>query len=322
MTIMLYNSKMMKYPCSKKNSLFFCLNVLMCISLSCAGKHSMNEANPAGSRETTSGNSGDSQSNASKQDAKHSFVESTLGYSVDNRPINAYKLGSGKKLAIAVVACLHGEEGNTNELAKLLLDDYTANSALIPDAVTLYFVPVINPDGLVAQRRENSHGVDLNKNFPTSDWKQDAMDMHSVLVEGLGGVSPGSEPEVSALVTFFTHTLKADYDSACVVALHSASPPVGYIQPSYMKNGVPEERALSLAKAAAKASGYSLLPGWVDKYPITGELIGFCAEIGIAGLDVELPTYDLPLVIPQGKKESSLDSCKKLINELVARGDE
>jgi predicted deacylase len=310
------------YSCLNKLFLRFCLGVLICILLSCVGKHSTNEANTTGSRETTPGESVDSQLDASDHDASSAVIDIIAGYSVEHRAIEVHKIGSGKKLAIAVVACLHGEEGNTNELAKLFLEDYTANSMRIPDTVTLYFVPAVNPDGLAVQRRENSHGVDLNKNFPTSDWKQDAIDMHSVMVEGLGGVSPGSEPEVSALVTFFTGTMKTDYESACVVALHSASPPVGYIQPSYIKNGVPEKRALALAEAAAKASGYNLLPGWVDKYPITGELIGFCAEIGIAGMDVELPTYDPPLVIPKGKKESSFDSCRKLINELIARGDE
>jgi hypothetical protein len=58
----------------------------------------------------------------------------------------------------------------------------------------------------------------------------------------------------------------------------------------------------------------------VDKYPVTGELIGFCAEAGITGMDVELPTYDPPNVIPKGKRESSFDSCRKLIDVLLYRG--
>ena len=38
------------------------------------------------------------------------------------------------------------------------------------------FVPLLNPDGLLhsPSTRVNAHGVDLNRNFPTTDWARDA----------------------------------------------------------------------------------------------------------------------------------------------------
>lgn len=38
------------------------------------------------------------------------------------------------------------------------------------------FVPLLNPDGLLhsPSTRTNAHGVDLNRNFPTTDWARDA----------------------------------------------------------------------------------------------------------------------------------------------------
>ena len=38
-------------------------------------------------------------------------------------------------------------------------------------------VPAVNPDGLLSRKsqRQNSHGIDLNRNFPTSDWDADAI---------------------------------------------------------------------------------------------------------------------------------------------------
>jgi hypothetical protein len=40
------------------------------------------------------------------------------------------------------------------------------------------FIPIANPDGLLKEesQRQNSNGVDLNRNFPTDDWENDAHD--------------------------------------------------------------------------------------------------------------------------------------------------
>ena len=61
--------------------------------------------------------------------------------------------------------------------------------------------PLINPDGLLRQQssRVNNHGVDLNRNFPTRDWKDDSTD-YWVRRTGrdprrFPGNAPLSEPE-------------------------------------------------------------------------------------------------------------------------------
>lgn len=61
--------------------------------------------------------------------------------------------------------------------------------------------PVVNPDGLLAPRpqRVNANGVDLNRNFPTPGWKQDAP-RYWARVTGsdprrFPGAAPLSEPE-------------------------------------------------------------------------------------------------------------------------------
>lgn len=62
-------------------------------------------------------------------------------------------------------------------------------------------VPVVNPDGMLAPKpqRGNAHGVDLNRNFPTPNWMQDAPKYWAVRTgkdpRRYPGSAPLSEPE-------------------------------------------------------------------------------------------------------------------------------
>ncbi len=66
-------------------------------------------------------------------------------------------------------------------------------------------IPVLNPDGLLARRptRVNARGVDLNRNFPTDNWSNEAARYWSVSTRRdprrFPGPAPASEPESSWL---------------------------------------------------------------------------------------------------------------------------
>ena len=68
-------------------------------------------------------------------------------------------------------------------------------------AVAWRFVPLLNPDGLlhVPSTRVNAHGVDLNRNFPTTDWAHDAqpywIERTKKDPRRFPGTQPLSEPE-------------------------------------------------------------------------------------------------------------------------------
>jgi hypothetical protein len=63
------------------------------------------------------------------------------------------------------------------------------------------FVPLLNPDGLLhaPSTRVNAHGVDLNRNFPTTDWARDAqpywVNRTKKDPRRFPGTQPLSEPE-------------------------------------------------------------------------------------------------------------------------------
>jgi murein peptide amidase A len=87
-------------------------------------------------------------------------VAVVVGHSVQQRPIDVVHV-AGTGMRILVVGCIHGNEPAGIAIVRALERAH-------PKA-DLWLVPVLNPDGLAAGTRQNAHGVDLNRNFP-SNW--------------------------------------------------------------------------------------------------------------------------------------------------------
>jgi protein MpaA len=86
-----------------------------------------------------------------------------VGHSVDGRAIRPIVLGHGPR-PLLVVGCIHGNEPAGMALTAALV------RAGAPPGTEIVVVPTVNPDGcLVLHTRQNAHGVDLNRNFP-SNW--------------------------------------------------------------------------------------------------------------------------------------------------------
>lgn len=75
-------------------------------------------------------------------------------------------------LRVLVVGAMHGDELTSAALALQWIG--LAEQARRP--VHWRFLPILNPDGLLAPRatRVNARGVDLNRNFATPHWERDA----------------------------------------------------------------------------------------------------------------------------------------------------
>ena len=69
-------------------------------------------------------------------------------------------------------AAIHGDELTgiemTLRLAELLTGSYGNNAYLtsLVDSMEIWLCPISNPDGYVSGNRGNTHGVDLNRDFP------------------------------------------------------------------------------------------------------------------------------------------------------------
>ncbi len=171
---------------------------------------------------------------------------------------------------VLVFAAIHGEEPETT---------YALSRALRQLAEPLEQAAVVltaNPDGLTRGTRGNARGVDLNRNFPTSNWQAAPVTCRSTIEDAsdvlLGtGQFAGSEPEVQALLS-----LIADLRPDAVVALHA---PLACVD---------DANASSLGRRLAERSGMPLVRD--VGYPTPG-------SFGSWGLEHDVPvvTYEFPL---------------------------
>ena len=126
---------------------------------------------------------------------------STIGYSVQNRPINAYYFGDGATTMLFTGA-IHGNEISSKYLMDALVSYLEEHAREIPSDRRVVIVPMVNPDGVAAGTRYNAHNVNLNRNFATTNWVSDTVVSGGSVEQGAGGSSALSEPESAALTTF------------------------------------------------------------------------------------------------------------------------
>lgn len=111
-----------------------------------------------------------------------------IGHSVDGRPIRAWHLGTPGATKVVLVSTMHGDEAQVADILTSLRDGGPISG------VDLWVVPAYNPDGRAQHRRQNAHGVDLNRNYPTS-WRP-------VRGRYYSGRAAASEPETRAMMGF------------------------------------------------------------------------------------------------------------------------
>jgi predicted deacylase len=213
----------------------------------------------------------------------HPQQPEVIGHSAGGRPLEVYTFGSGDHQRM-IAADLHGgDEWNTLTLANQLIQYLNQNPQVVPDNVTLYILPSLNPDGEARAHnkygRLNQNGVDLNRNFPVNwlaDWDRDGCWNY---LPSSGGAGPGSEPETQALMNFISsHNIES------LISYHSAALGI-------FPGGDPrDEKSVRLAEAIARVSSYPYPP--LDtgcKY--SGTLPDYAVSQGIAALDIELTNH-------------------------------
>lgn len=220
-------------------------------------------------------------------------------------PIELYASHSLEELRqlrpILVIGGVHGDEPEGVRLAHDTLKWLKSNiDSQNRDGKTLcpwILIPCLNVDGFAKRTRVNGRGVDLNRNYPSSDWNQEAR-----AERYFPGASPGSEPEIQAIVE-----LIRDTKPRLLIHYHSWKPCIVGAGPSAMKDTL----------RLAKSSGYEAMED--IGYPTPGSLSQFgFLDNGIPVICIEeqdeMPEADLDTIWPRFK-----DGLKEIFEDLSLR---
>ena len=140
---------------------------------------------------------------------------SVYGTSAEGVPLTVLLPEAGTA-EVVVLASIHGDEAETTVVVSEALRCLPRGD--LQAAVILCG----NPDGMLRGTRGNARGVDLNRNFPTSNWRPEpvfyksrANDARDIALSP--GAAPASEPETQALLALLDRL-----QPRAVVSLHSA----------------------------------------------------------------------------------------------------
>lgn len=208
-----------------------------------------------------------------------------IGTSVEGRQLEAYTFGTGETDLLFVGGVHGGYEANSVRLAEAMIEEFQLQPDIIPESITVHIIPVLNPDGLALpntasdrDRRFNANSVDLNRNFdckwaPESSWRSEIVS---------AGTAPFSEPEAAALRDYVLTT-----NPNAAVFWHSRA---NTVYGSECEGGILDATRI-LMNTYAQAANYNTVEKF-DAYPITGDVEGWLASIGIPAVTVELETRE------------------------------
>ena len=158
---------------------------------------------------------------------------------------------------ILIIGVFHGDE----PLGEVFINSYLEKSQKVGKN-SLYFIPKLNPSG----KRKNINNVDLNRNFPTKNWKPIQKES-----DYFGGTSPASENETKFLINLIDKN-----KFSAIITIHAPYKTVNYDGP-----------AQDLAQKISEIIGY---PTSNDiGYPTPGSFGTYC------GVERNIPTITLEI---------------------------
>lgn len=197
---------------------------------------------------------------------------SVYGTSAEGLPLTVW-LPDDERAEILILASIHGDEAETTVVVSEAL------RCLPKGELRAAVILCGNPDGMLRGTRGSATGVDLNRNFPTSNWspepvcyKSRANDARDMALSP--GSRPASEPETTALISLIDKL-----QPRAVVSLHSALACVDDSGASYLGRQLSERCALPFLTEIG--------------YPTPGSMGTWASERGLNLVTLELEDASL-----------------------------
>ncbi|HEX7706858.1 MAG TPA: murein tripeptide amidase MpaA [Thermoanaerobaculia bacterium] len=199
-------------------------------------------------------------------------ASSQYGTSLEGFPLTVF-LPEDANANLVILASIHGDEAETTVVVSEAL------RALPRGDLRAAVILCGNPDGMLRGTRGNGRGVDLNRNFPTSNWspeqvhyKSRSNDARDIALSP--GSEPASEPETKALIA-----LLDKMSPRAVVSLHSALACVDDSGASHLGRQLADRCALPFLTEIG--------------YPTPGSMGTWAAERGLNLVTLELEDASL-----------------------------
>ena len=144
------------------------------------------------------------------------FIDLPPGKSAEGYDIPAFMTDVKAQKYLYLFAGTHGDEVEGVFVMKELFNWLKTEHAI--KDIPMIVIPILNVDGYRVSSRVNAHLVDLNRNYPTKDWKKDFTQK-----KYNPGPKPLSEPENQFLVN-----LLDKYPPAFVISFHTWKPILNY----------------------------------------------------------------------------------------------
>jgi protein MpaA len=191
-----------------------------------------------------------------------------------NRPLMFTAFGNSSEKVVLFLGGVHGDENPSVYILFRLAQFLKKNPELYSNK-TIVIAPLVNPDGFLArpQRRTNSAGVDINRNFPTRDWRQSRKDRY------YSGPLANSENETRLQIALMNR-----FKPTHIISIHSPLACNDYDGPSSDLDSL-----VIWLKKVSKENGlpfrrYQVFPGSLGNYA--------GMERGIHTLTLELPSSE------------------------------
>jgi hypothetical protein len=220
-----------------------------------------------------------------QQASIRAYRQEVIGKSVKGQDIIVHQFGNGPRHIVLVGGLHAGFAPSTVSMANAMYDLLSADSSIVPAALTVDIIPIANPDSypLAAdysgkyEGRLNANGVDLNRNWDC-EWQSVAKWQSRDIS---GGTAPFSEPETGALRDFILKNFTV------AVITWEARSPTGMVTPGGC--GGVSVFSDPLSQLYASWAGYTAQP--FEAYAINGDMTNWLDGKGIGAVSVFLRSY-------------------------------